>query len=45
MVAEAALGEVTAATVRHERLTADDEWRWLPAAPPGLPRPAAGRPA
>ncbi|MEV4830088.1 helix-turn-helix domain-containing protein [Micromonospora sp. NPDC049257] len=30
VVAEAALGEVTAATVRHERLVAGDEWRWLP---------------
>ncbi|NBE84186.1 helix-turn-helix domain-containing protein [Micromonospora sp. NEAU-HG-1] len=30
VVAEAALGDVTAATVRHERLTAGDEWRWLP---------------
>ncbi|MFI9640553.1 helix-turn-helix domain-containing protein [Micromonospora sp. NPDC051925] len=31
VVAEAALGEVTAATVRHERLVAGDEWRLLPA--------------
>ncbi|WBB71741.1 helix-turn-helix transcriptional regulator [Micromonospora sp. WMMD1128] len=31
VVAEAALGEVRAATVRHERLTTGDEWRWLPA--------------
>ncbi|WP_422756886.1 hypothetical protein [Micromonospora sp. WMMD708] len=30
VVAEAALGEITAATVRHERLVAGDEWRWLP---------------
>ncbi|MEU7617613.1 XRE family transcriptional regulator, partial [Micromonospora rifamycinica] len=30
VVAEAALGEVAAATVRHERLAAGDEWRWLP---------------
>ncbi|MEU3453736.1 helix-turn-helix domain-containing protein [Micromonospora sp. NPDC006766] len=30
VVAEVALGEVTAATVRHERLIAGDEWRWLP---------------
>ena len=30
LVAEAGLGTVTAATVRHERLTAGDGWRWLP---------------
>ncbi|WP_433349129.1 helix-turn-helix domain-containing protein [Micromonospora sp. CA-111912] len=30
VVAEAALGDVAAAVVRHERLTAGDEWRWLP---------------
>ncbi|MGN9813121.1 helix-turn-helix domain-containing protein [Micromonospora sp. BQ11] len=30
VVAEAALGQVAAATVRHERLVAGDEWRWLP---------------
>ncbi|WP_194821645.1 helix-turn-helix domain-containing protein [Micromonospora sp. S-DT3-3-22] len=30
VVAEAALGEVTAATVRHERLVAGDGWGWLP---------------
>ncbi|MFI7432012.1 helix-turn-helix domain-containing protein [Micromonospora haikouensis] len=30
VVAGAALGQVTAATVRHERLIADDGWRWLP---------------
>ncbi|MFG1845132.1 XRE family transcriptional regulator [Micromonospora carbonacea] len=28
--AGAALGDVAAAAVRHERLTADDGWRWLP---------------
>ncbi|RGC67428.1 Helix-turn-helix domain protein [Micromonospora sp. MW-13] len=30
VVAEAALGDGTAATARHERLTAGGEWRWLP---------------
>ncbi|MEU5908122.1 helix-turn-helix domain-containing protein [Micromonospora sp. NPDC047467] len=30
VVAEAALGGVAAATVRHERLVVTDEWRWLP---------------
>ncbi|WP_353898723.1 helix-turn-helix domain-containing protein [Micromonospora harpali] len=30
VVAGSALGQVTAATVRHERLTAGDGWRWLP---------------
>ncbi|MBY8874813.1 helix-turn-helix domain-containing protein [Micromonospora sp. PLK6-60] len=30
VVAAASLGDVTAATVRHERLIAGDEWRWLP---------------
>ncbi|MEU4567448.1 helix-turn-helix domain-containing protein [Micromonospora sp. NPDC023956] len=30
VVAEAALGDVAAATVRHERLIAGGEWRWLP---------------
>ncbi|WP_405425443.1 helix-turn-helix domain-containing protein [Micromonospora sp. NBC_00617] len=30
VVAEAALGDVAAATVRHERLVATDKWRWLP---------------
>ncbi|QDY07442.1 helix-turn-helix transcriptional regulator [Micromonospora sp. HM134] len=30
VVAEAALGEITAATVRHERLVAGDGWGWLP---------------
>ncbi|MEU8331296.1 hypothetical protein [Micromonospora sp. NPDC048839] len=30
VVAEAALGDVTTATARHERLVADEEWRWLP---------------
>ncbi|WP_229397983.1 helix-turn-helix domain-containing protein [Micromonospora okii] len=30
VVAESALGEVTAATVGHERLVAGDGWRWLP---------------
>ncbi|SCL30595.1 helix-turn-helix domain-containing protein [Micromonospora inyonensis] len=30
VVAETALGDVTAATVRHERLTAGGEWRRLP---------------
>ncbi|WFE61018.1 helix-turn-helix domain-containing protein [Micromonospora sp. WMMD712] len=30
VVAGSALGQVTAAAVRHERLIADDGWRWLP---------------
>ncbi|MEV4718832.1 helix-turn-helix transcriptional regulator [Micromonospora noduli] len=30
VVADAALGDVTTATARHERLVAGDEWRWLP---------------
>jgi transcriptional regulator with XRE-family HTH domain len=30
VVAETALGDATTATVRHERLTAGGEWRWLP---------------
>ncbi len=30
VVAGSALGQVTAATVRHERLIAGDGWRWLP---------------
>ena len=30
MVADAALGDVTTATARHERLVAGGEWRWLP---------------
>ncbi|WP_343450367.1 helix-turn-helix domain-containing protein [Micromonospora oryzae] len=30
VVAGSALGQVTAATVRHESLVADDGWRWLP---------------
>ncbi|MEK8106838.1 hypothetical protein NKG94_19980 [Micromonospora sp. M12] len=30
VVAEAALGDVTTATARHERLVAGEEWRWLP---------------
>ncbi|MFF3866435.1 helix-turn-helix domain-containing protein [Micromonospora sp. NPDC001898] len=30
VVVESALGDVAAATARHERLTAGDEWRWLP---------------
>ncbi|GAB3957688.1 hypothetical protein [Micromonospora vulcania] len=30
VVAEADLGDVAAATVRHERLVAGDQWRWLP---------------
>ncbi|WP_327043213.1 helix-turn-helix domain-containing protein [Micromonospora ureilytica] len=30
VVAEAALGDVSTATVRHERLVAGEEWRWLP---------------
>ncbi|MFI1196775.1 helix-turn-helix domain-containing protein [Micromonospora sp. NPDC020750] len=30
VVAESALGDVAAAMARHERLTAGDEWRWLP---------------
>jgi transcriptional regulator with XRE-family HTH domain len=30
VVADSALGEVTAAAVRHERLVAGDGWRWLP---------------
>ncbi|BCL16643.1 helix-turn-helix domain-containing protein [Micromonospora sagamiensis] len=30
VVAETALGDVTVATARHERLTAGGGWRWLP---------------
>ncbi|WP_432957989.1 helix-turn-helix domain-containing protein [Micromonospora haikouensis] len=30
VVAGSALGQVTAATVRHEKLIAGDGWRWLP---------------
>ncbi|MET7371673.1 helix-turn-helix domain-containing protein [Micromonospora arida] len=30
VVADAALGDVTTATARHERLMASGEWRWLP---------------
>lgn len=30
VVADVALGDVNAATVRHERLVAGDGWRWLP---------------
>ncbi|WP_307846962.1 helix-turn-helix transcriptional regulator [Micromonospora sp. D93] len=30
VVAEAALGDVTTATARHEWLMAGEEWRWLP---------------
>ncbi|MGC5322983.1 helix-turn-helix domain-containing protein [Micromonospora arida] len=30
VVADAALGDVTTATARHERLVAGGEWRWLP---------------
>ncbi|WP_431974458.1 hypothetical protein [Micromonospora haikouensis] len=30
VVAGSALGQVTAAAVRHESLIADDGWRWLP---------------
>ncbi|WP_327027551.1 helix-turn-helix domain-containing protein [Micromonospora sp. NBC_01740] len=30
VVAEAAVGDVQAATVRHERLVCGEQWRWLP---------------
>ncbi|MEH0972524.1 helix-turn-helix transcriptional regulator [Micromonospora sp. CPCC 205546] len=30
VVAEAAVGDVQAATVRHERLVRGEQWRWLP---------------
>ncbi|MFG1758682.1 helix-turn-helix domain-containing protein [Micromonospora echinofusca] len=30
ILAEAAVGDVPAATVRHERLVAGEDWRWLP---------------
>lgn len=30
VVAEAALGDVSTATARHERLVVGEEWRWLP---------------
>ncbi|MBQ1075069.1 helix-turn-helix transcriptional regulator [Micromonospora sp. C31] len=30
VVAEAAVGDVRAATVRHERLVRGEQWRWLP---------------